>query len=264
MESTEKLDGVCDEDLFWKEVELIGWGDGSLDIDKAKRRLLHRWTQTFARSFNGVLGKLFDELTVALDRWQEETGRHLECGDDGYMDLRHHIIGQGKAQFEKILKDPSIAYDIVESRSYAESFSYCIPDAGKANPALSARQMEDYDEETQAYMLRNQSLGDWTRVDEQTYVKWARDNIKDYMDTLDNPLAAGIEAELRFCVKAMKPIAENCDISYMLENKTEVLNAVKKISEHCRTIVEDAQEFDGSVPTHSVTNLCNDIERYLS
>ena len=264
MESTKKLDGVCDEDLFWKEVKLIGWGDGTLDTDVAKRRLLHRWTQTFTRSFNVVLSTFFDELTVALDRWQEDAGRYLECGDDWHMDLRHHIIGQGKAQFEKILKDPSIAYDIVESGSYAESFSYCIPNPGKENPTLSAHDKEDCDEEEQADLLRTQSLGDWTRVDEQTYVKWARDNIEAYTDALDNPLSSNIKHELRFCIQVMKPVAEACDFTYMLANKTEVLHAVKKIDQYCRGIVEEAREFNALVPTCSVENLCNDIERYLS
>lgn len=261
MESTEKLDGVCDEDLFWKEVKLIGWGDGSLDTDVAKRRLLHRWTQTFARSFNEVLGTFFDELTVTLDGWH---GMHFECGDDGYMDLRYHIIGQGKAKFVEVVGRPSIAYDMVESGSYAESFSYCIPNAGKENPTLSAWQKEDNDEEEQADMLRTQSLGDWTRVDEQTYVKWAKGNIEDYTVALENPLAAGIASDLRFCIAAMKPIAEVGDISYMLENKTELLHAVKKIDQHCRAMVQNAREFNESVPTCSVENLCNDIERYLS
>ena len=53
--------------------------------------------------------------------------QQLPVGDDSYEDLRAHIIGMGRKEFQKVMRNPELAYDRAVDGKYTESFSYAIP-----------------------------------------------------------------------------------------------------------------------------------------
>lgn len=124
-----RVDAPCTPEKFWNEVALIGWGDTNPRrfYDTAKARLLRRWTGEFLEEFNEMKDELYSELGREIERVSHESGEGTGCGDDGYNDLLHHIIGLGKKEYEKTLDDPMLAIKRGQEYRYDESFAYCIP-----------------------------------------------------------------------------------------------------------------------------------------
>jgi len=112
---------------FWKTVEGLGWGhktDGAgktTDYKKVKKVLMQQWTQAQAKEADEHFSKLRHALYKKLDATIEGVG------DDGFGDLIAHIIGLGKAEYDKVLANPELANERVSKRRFVESFSYCLP-----------------------------------------------------------------------------------------------------------------------------------------
>jgi hypothetical protein len=124
-----RVDTPCTPELFWAEVALIGWSDSPEKkfYDKAKARLLRRWTGEFLEEFNEIKDELQSKLARAVEAKEQETGESTGCGDDGWGDLMNHVIGLGKEEYEASLADPMRVIKRGQAYNYAESFGYCVP-----------------------------------------------------------------------------------------------------------------------------------------
>lgn len=193
--------GLCDLDLFWEKVAEIGWGTVTIDYDRIKRNLLKSWSIDFTASFRERLEEVDDQLYKVLNRTIEDVS------DDGFGDLRQHIIGLGRETYEAVLKDPSVAQKIVDDCAYAESFSYAIPhiprDAGLSWEDFLKQEKEraeKYDEELddertlrRRYISRTQ--GDWAALNPEYWTLGAESLVEAFEQF----------QESRFCTDEIAP-----------------------------------------------------------
>jgi hypothetical protein len=63
--------------------------------------------------YQEILDDLQDEAYIA-ELWEVAYILEMGCGDDGFMDFRAWLIGQGKDVFDKALADPESLVDLVE------------------------------------------------------------------------------------------------------------------------------------------------------
>lgn len=123
LERLETSERICTEDEFWAFIEPFGWGTATTDSQAIKVALLHQLTPIKA----GALRDQLDVLTGALHQRLEAERVRLECGDDSYQDLLAHVVGLGRAEYEKALADPRLLEERCDKRQYTESFSYALP-----------------------------------------------------------------------------------------------------------------------------------------
>lgn len=112
------------DDMFWSIVDKSNW---KKDFDYAR--------------INSFLTKSYDPLTlyqfnhkVSEKKSQlynlSDTNTCFESvytGGDGFSDCVAHIVGSGKAAFEKCMNDPAFFSKFANSNKYSESFSYAVP-----------------------------------------------------------------------------------------------------------------------------------------
>ena len=130
------------EKKFWKLVEEIDWADVEKKVKrrrhrsvsqlekKAKAMLEERLSEKEQLSMNKIFWRLREKLGERINAWEKFTGRHLPLSDDSFADLRSHIIGLGKEEYQATLKDPKLAFDrapVKGRHRYMESFSYLMP-----------------------------------------------------------------------------------------------------------------------------------------
>jgi hypothetical protein len=106
-----------DVDKFWKLVEKthqISQGapdkQANLLIDE-----LAKLSETNSLSYQSILDDLMDKAYIA-ELWDVAVimASGWGCSDDGFIDFRAWLIGQGRDVFEKALSDPERLVDVVE------------------------------------------------------------------------------------------------------------------------------------------------------
>ena len=104
------------EDRFWAIVEEVGWPEVS--IDEAKLALMKRYDSETMECFYEVFDRKKAQLATAAE---------VDWCCDSWDDTRAHIIGLGRAEFERHINNPALILERESSNDYRESFSYCIP-----------------------------------------------------------------------------------------------------------------------------------------
>lgn len=107
---------MMNETEFWHIVEEILWPQ--VHYGEAKYRFMRRYPPEVAEEFGEIFLRKKAELRKA--------GR-VEAVSDGWDDTLAHIVGLGKAEYERNIADPALMYQREESLDYTESFAYCIP-----------------------------------------------------------------------------------------------------------------------------------------
>ena len=126
---------MMNEKRFWEIVEEINWPvicKEHRGYEKAKKQLLNTLTleevtklRDIAQDFkNAIYEPLFCKVTGV--------------GDDGYGDFLCHIIGMGKKEYKKCVKDNDYAVETYND-NYVENFFYCFP------------YEEDYEKKSETY-----------------------------------------------------------------------------------------------------------------
>jgi hypothetical protein len=119
-----------DEATFWDAVAELDWATACKDdrgCDRLETYILDNWGDDFTRWFDGQVSERVMALGQRLTAWEADYGESIPCGDDGFSDLRHHIVGLGKEVYEATMENPKLALERADSHDYVESFSYCIP-----------------------------------------------------------------------------------------------------------------------------------------
>ena len=112
----------------WALIAEIGWGRTTDydDIAKtyfkllgaAKMKQLHKFVLDRVCDLGNAV-KLYENCD--LDSGTLEVG-----SDDGFSDLRYHVVGLGKFAFEQAMEDPKLLEVRSRSGQYTESFAYCF------------------------------------------------------------------------------------------------------------------------------------------
>jgi hypothetical protein len=103
-------------DEFWAEVAAIGWGTEGTDHRAAKIAQLRKgpiYCDGMREHFAAVDSALYAKTEMG--------------GGDSADDCRRHIIGLGRAEYDKVMAKPHLAEKRYKSGDYTESFAYVIP-----------------------------------------------------------------------------------------------------------------------------------------
>jgi hypothetical protein len=120
---------------YWDFVQQGGWPDEEEGVRRSvKSRILANMKKsTEVEEFYFFIHACESLLGWRVARWERVNQRPLCLSDDGWSDCMSHIVGLGKDEFEKTLKNPELAWErsmagYGKPRGYQESFLYCIPD----------------------------------------------------------------------------------------------------------------------------------------
>lgn len=113
-----------EESEFWDIIHECNWSS-DFNYKRIKEHLISKYTAKFMNRFSHWVDGKFNALGKAIDRFEKANGKGTlpYSGDDGWSDLLHHVIGNGKEYYETAISDPSILRQL----KVEESFSYAIP-----------------------------------------------------------------------------------------------------------------------------------------
>lgn len=108
----------------WSLIEEMGWGSRTVDykhLSETYFKLLgHKGMMLLEKFVNARVS----DLWVAVKNYEHDNGS-LEVGsDDGFSDLRYHIVGMGKDEFDVCMADPKKMEIRHKKGEYKESFAY--------------------------------------------------------------------------------------------------------------------------------------------
>jgi hypothetical protein len=103
---------------------------------------LTKLTETEILNYQEILDDLQDESYIA-ELWEVAYILDMGCGDDGFMDFRAWLIGQGKDIFDKTLVNPESLVDFVElgQETKSEALLYVAQHAFELRTGKSAEFM---------------------------------------------------------------------------------------------------------------------------
>ena len=117
---------------FWELIEETHSASGGDDEKQAGLIIaeLVKLTETEIVEYSDIFDDLNDEAYIA-DLWVMAFILGGGCGDDGFMDFRAWLIGQGKEIYEKALIDPDSLIDYVKlgQKTKSEFLLYAAQEA---------------------------------------------------------------------------------------------------------------------------------------
>jgi len=271
--------GTCTEEIFWEEVAYIGWSERNPRgfFDRVTKELLTRWDDEFIRTAREVLGTLVEKLGQAIEETEERENISCQCSDDGFSDLRHHIVGLGKKEYKACMKDPMRAIMRGRKGKYQESFGYCLPYERRVKEQLSweearAKAMEDMEHyepgperDAMVEMSAHDYMhGDRAKLEAGYYAAWAKRNLVDLEELAASPYADQFD-ELPEVLERVREIADG-KIVEVLDGGLELKAAVKKLREEREALLRKLQDELSvlSPPGWSLDNMVGDALRYLT
>jgi hypothetical protein len=213
---------------FWKIVDKLGWGTKTTDSDKLKKILLNSLAPEEAEGLQDAFSKAQGTIGQAIDKHRKANDIDMYMGGDGFSDLTAHIVGLGKREFDKHVKNPQLAIDRFNKGDFTESFAYVIP------------YKDDYKS------LKPDKYIEWAQgmIDQ----KYLEEPLAEIRDTIEK--AEEIEADADLVQKALEAIAKG-DIKGGRKVEREVREAIKRLSKSL------------GVNEWAVLNLYSDMKRYL-
>jgi hypothetical protein len=187
------------ESEFWKLTEPYGWGTKTKNYKPIKKDLMSKLSPDKADDLNQTFRALTGRLDKALSKVVEG------LGDDGYSDLLAHIVGMGKREYERNLKNPQLANERANKYDFAESFSYAIP------------HKEDY-----------------ASLDVKRYTGWAQRIVDSYTMVLgadedDIPWKSKLQGDLKSVIKVMEDFIRTKDVHAFLKEEAEAKAAAERV-----------------------------------
>lgn len=234
------------EDECWSIVEECQWNKDH-DYNRIKKFLMKKYSREQMHEFNDFVQKKCGLLSKAIKQ-AEKSGKEFDLpyGGDSWSDLLNHMVGSGKAAFEKALANPKS----LEKTKYVESFSYAIPFARISKPQSEESYPGEHDD-------------DYDRLSEyglhSRFEKYARviENLAKNKDVMS---VAGEE------VKEVCTIIQ--DIRKKQYDKIPEKKAFKKLMDDIEQKLEE--ELPGkvykqlpSLERHGLENIALDMQRHL-
>lgn len=112
---------------YWKILEYADWGNNTdhkairADMDEVFTKKAMELVENFYRI---KLQILKDHLELHA---YEKTGNfhgYYGVSDDGFWDLRAHIIGLGEVAYNDVFENPELAKVMADNKLYVENFGY--------------------------------------------------------------------------------------------------------------------------------------------
>lgn len=241
--------GTCTPDLFWAEVEHIGWGDKTTDCDAIKKELLGRWDSDFMRSFKELYNKLESQLYEHVSEWAHANDYFSELGEDGYGDLISHVVGLGKTAYEAGMEDPKTVVERGRAYKFEEKFSFSLPDPPRGEgltyeealaKVRAEHNMDGFDSEEDAELFFQMEayeliLGEKCNEEPRYYALWAKRDLPDLEELVGSQYAPHLD-DLEYVHESLCKIAEG-DLSPISKKLGE---AAKRLREERDSIHEQA------------------------
>jgi hypothetical protein len=122
------------EDRYWGIINELDWGRefrGRWLFKKLGKQLASTHYSDIEELEKFAKDKRKD-LVSAIKIWEKKNNIQFPCGDDGFWDLTAHIVGLGKEEYYKNLKNPKLAYGRAKADDYKENFEYVFNYAKEA------------------------------------------------------------------------------------------------------------------------------------
>lgn len=223
------------ESEFWKIVEDAGWGR-SYKYDAIKKALMLKLKPKEADELNRMVGIMKGRLSKAVEDWERATGEHLDAYGDSWGDLLAHVVGLGKREYERNLRDPSLLKKRYHQGKYVESFDYAIPTS------------KDYD-----------------RLNLGKYVVWAQEALEAYEDAMLSKWYRPIRSDLSKLVDILDLMADG-KFGPFLERSKEADQLARSIAKYHQNLLRKTRgrEILPDVGNPwNVLNLLHDVENFL-
>ena len=114
------------ESKFWKIVSEVNWGS-DFDYTRIKLELMKTLTPKAQDEYAKIYYNMHFILNSKIHSFCDENRIKMQVGDDSLNDLVAHIIGLGKAEFDKVMDYPGLALNRGQKKKYEECFSYSVP-----------------------------------------------------------------------------------------------------------------------------------------
>lgn len=271
--------GTCTKGLFWEAVAEIGWGTKTTDYKVVEKAILKNWDNEFIHSFDALMSEFRWELARKVEEFEDRNEVSCGCGDDGFSDLTHHVVGLGQEAYEAAMKDPMLVVKRGQKYDYVESFSYCIPHVSKAalqkesmtfeQAIEKAREIHGHDdegnEEFELY-LKSEALelmlGPKAKFDPRRYAFWAQRDLPDLELLKESPFA-GEFPELDEVLEVLKKVAGG-DVGPLIDDP-DLKDKVRKLREDREKLYRQKMEELSVLNSRgwSLDHLVNEGRQYL-
>lgn len=122
----------------WKLVAEMGWSKEA-DIDAMAKF----WWTKLGKETMEALRRFVDarcsDLYSAVNKYEQKNGELFVGSDDGFSDLRYHVVGLGQKAFEEAMQDPRKLQERYLKHDYKESFAYVFHE-----PTRTVEQIETF------------------------------------------------------------------------------------------------------------------------
>lgn len=220
------------EERFWAIVEMADWpARQTEDSDRGKIFLMSRLDRGEVHQLRGIYESLSNDLWLAVGNHLKSTDQVIGVGDDGYGDLVAHVIGLGRAEYEKAMADPQVVVERGRARKFASNFSYILP------------WPQDYD-----------------NTDVTQYVERAERELGECREVLDLPVTDAIKDPARRLIALLELLAKGDWEAFLLTEEEgraaaeALLNAAKPLR----------SGYGGPLTNQwGIWNLYSDVRRWL-
>lgn len=122
----EKLPALAPE-VAWGIIGRMGWNNSKKnDYAAIAQKFFQELGAIGMKRLERFVFARASDLYSAVEKYEQEHG-DLEVGsDDGFSDLRYHVVGMGKVAFEMAMEDPKLLQTRYRAGLYQESFAYCF------------------------------------------------------------------------------------------------------------------------------------------
>lgn len=104
----------------------MGWSTVTTDYQEIAKRFFKQFGKTGMEKLREFVDDRVKELGEAVEKYEREVGP-LEVGsDDGFSDLRYHVVGLGQEPFNWAMEYPKTLEHRYKGGLYKESFAYCF------------------------------------------------------------------------------------------------------------------------------------------
>jgi len=115
---------------LWTLIERLGWERNNYDYKEISKVFWTQYTPEERAGIRKLIGECFQKMDAAERKY--ELSKPLDIwSDDGYSDVRYHVIGLGKEEFDKAVANPYLLEKRYKAGygtkdGYKESFAYCF------------------------------------------------------------------------------------------------------------------------------------------
>ena len=110
----------------WALIAEMGWGSRTTDYKHIAETYFKLLGKKGMKQLEKFVGERVCDLGSAVKRYEDGNGSIEVGSDDGFSDVRYHIVGLGKDTFDVCMADPLEIQNCYRLGKYKESFAYAF------------------------------------------------------------------------------------------------------------------------------------------